>query len=429
MPPPFESRLIIQLRHNPAKTAALVFVWMLAFTACSPGSPQTTSYPQPSATIFTAAQLGPTSTPMPATPTQIPGPPTPTVRPLDPVTEQDWIRGPVDAELSFLEYCDFQSPPCADLYENLEALRAMHPDQIQLIYRQFPLLVLNDKAGLAAELALAADAQGAFWQMHDRLFSQQQIWSDFTEDQFIEWAVESADVIGLDRDQIASDLRQGKYTQAATDDFTRGISSGLPGTPFLLLNGEWFRTSPTLTNLEAAVRLELLEAMQYEQPPELEIDQGSLYYAHLMLNTGEVVIQLYPDSAPAAVANFIFLARRGWFDDTIFHRVVPGRYVEGGDPSATGLGGPGYFLPDEFDPALEFDRPGRVAMANAGPDTNGSRFAITLQPMPEWQDAKTIIGQVVEGLSLVSELESRDPLDDLLTIPLVKIIKVEIEGQ
>jgi cyclophilin family peptidyl-prolyl cis-trans isomerase len=304
----------------------------------------------------------------------------------------------------------------------------MHPDQIQLIYRQFPLLVLNDKAGLSAELALAADAQGAFWEMHDRLFAQQQTWSDFTEDQFIVWAVETSNSIGLDGDQIGSDLRDGIYAQAAEDAFTQGISSGLPGTPFLLLNGDWFRASPTLTNLEAAIRLELLSEMQYEQPPELELDTGSLYYAHLRLNTGEVVIQLFPESAPATVANFIFLARQGWFNNTVFHRIVPGRFVEGGDPSATGFGGPGYFLPDELDPNLQFDRPGRVAMANAGPDTNGSKFAITLQAMPEWQGARTIFGQVIEGLSLLSDLNERDPLDDLLTVPQVKIIEVEIEG-
>lgn len=409
-------------------TAALAAAWLVAVAACSTGTPQATLNPQPSATSITAAQLGPTSTPKPATPTQIPGPPTPTVRPLDPVTEQDWIRGPIDASISFLEYCDFQSPPCADLYENLEALRAMHPDQIQLIYRQFPLLVLNDKAGLAAELALAADAQGAFWEMHDLLLSQQQTWSDSTGDQFIEWAIQTSNSIDLDGDQIGSDLRNGVYSQAAEDAFTQGISSGLPGTPFLLLNGEWFRASPTLTNLEAAIRLELLGEIQYEQPPEFEIDAGSLYYAHLRLNTGEVVIQLFPESAPVTVANFVFLARQGWFNDTIFHRIVPDRFVEGGDPSATGLGGPGYFLPDELDPNLQFDRPGRIAMANAGPDTNGSKFAITLLAMPEWQGSRTIFGQVIEGLSLLSNLNERDPLDDLLTAPQVKIIEVEIEG-
>ncbi len=400
---------------------------MIVVAACTPDAGQTTLTEMPTPTRIAAAQLGPTSTPKPATPVRIPSSPTATIQPLEPVTEQDWIRGPFDAEISFLVYCDFQSPPCADFAGNMQSLREIRPDDVQLIYRQFPLLVLNDKAGVAAELALAADEQDAFWPMHDLLYDQQHTWTEYSEDEFIAWAAESASSLGLNGDQIAAELLEDVYTQAAEEAFVSGVNSGIPGTPFLLLNGEWFRASPTLTNLEAAIRLELISAMQFEQPPDLQIDDDSLYLARIKLNTGDVVIQLFPQSAPATVANFIFLAQRGWYDDTIFHRVVPGRYVEGGDPSATGFGGPGYLLRDEIDPDLNFDRPGRVAMASAGPDTNGSMFAITLGSLPGWQGTRTIFGQVIEGLPLLSDLDAREPLEDLLVQPDVRIVEVEIE--
>jgi cyclophilin family peptidyl-prolyl cis-trans isomerase len=345
------------------------------------------------------------------------------------VTEQDWIRGPIEAEFSFLVYCDFQSPPCAELYTSMQALRELRPDEIQLIYRQFPLLVLNDKAGWAAELALAADAQGAFWSMHDLLYDQQDLWTELSATDFLAWAEEAARTLDLDAAQIATELQEGVYSKAVEEAYVQGVNSGLPGTPFLLLNGEWFRASPTLINLEAAIRLELLASRQYSQPPEFEIDRDAVYIAHIQLNKGDVEIQLFPDSAPDSVANFIFLANNGWFDDTIFYRIVPGSFIEGGDPSGTGFGGPGYFLPDEIDPTLEFNRVGRLVMMGSGPDTIGSRFAITLRSVPEWQGSRPIIGQVIEGLPLLADLEAREPLEDLLKDPNVRIIEVAIEEQ
>jgi cyclophilin family peptidyl-prolyl cis-trans isomerase/protein-disulfide isomerase len=424
-----ESRLIIRNQIKLRLCAALAVALPTALSACTPADHQImpTSFASP--TSVEAAQLGPTSTSKAPTVTAIPAQPTPTIRPLDPVTNDDWIRGPLGAQFSFLVYCDFQSPPCAEFNNNFQSLRELRPGETQLIYRQFPLLVLNDKAGLAAELALAADAQGAFWPMHDLLYEQQRIWTSFTAEEFIIWAQDAADSLGISGDLIAADLREGKYSQAVEDAFVQGVNSGLPGTPFILMNGEWFRASPTPANLEAAIRLELLTSMQYKEPPELQLKSDSLYIARIKLTTGDLVIQLLPESAPAMVANFIFLAREGWFNDTIFHRVVPGSYVEGGDPSGTGFGGPGYFLIDEIDPTLSFDRAGRLVMANSGPDTNGSRFAITLRDMPEWEGTKTIFGQVLEGLLLLADLEAREPLDDLLEKPEVSILDVTIEEQ
>jgi peptidylprolyl isomerase len=119
-------------------------------------------------------------------------------------------------------------------------------------------------------------------------------------------------------------------------------------------------------------------AMQYAAPPPMTIDENKEYFATLkMAKGGEFVIQLYPDKAPITVNNFVFLAREGYYDGTTFHRVLPNFMAQGGDPTGTGGGGPGYQFQNE-DSDLTFDKAGVVAMANAGRDTNGSQFFITL---------------------------------------------------
>ncbi len=119
---------------------------------------------------------------------------------------------------------------------------------------------------------------------------------------------------------------------------------------------------------------------------------------------GRIVIELYPKDAPKAVANFIKLARQGFYDGIIFHRVIPNFMIQTGDPTGTGRGGPGYAFEDEFSPKLRHVGPGVVSMANAGPNTNGSQFFITLAATP-WLDGKhTIFGRVLEGQSVVDAI-------------------------
>jgi peptidyl-prolyl cis-trans isomerase B (cyclophilin B) len=110
---------------------------------------------------------------------------------------------------------------------------------------------------------------------------------------------------------------------------------------------------------------------------------------------GDIQLELFPDQAPLTVANFVNLARRGFYDGLRFHRVISDFMVQGGCPLGTGTGGPGYRFKDEFDPSLRHDRPGRLSMANAGPGTNGSQFFITHVPTPWLDDAHTVFGTVV----------------------------------
>jgi peptidylprolyl isomerase len=129
---------------------------------------------------------------------------------------------------------------------------------------------------------------------------------------------------------------------------------------------------------------------------------------YMDLSYGRVVIQLRPDVAPKTVARIKELARQGFYDGTPFHRVIPNFMAQGGDPTGTGTGGPGYeFINEDSD--LTFDKAGVVAMANHGRDTNGSQFFITFGPTPQLNGDYTIFGQVIEGMDVVNGITRRDP--------------------
>ncbi len=148
---------------------------------------------------------------------------------------------------------------------------------------------------------------------------------------------------------------------------------------------------------------------QYNAPPPMSIDPAKRYLATFkMAKGGEFVIELYPDKAPITVNSFVFLAREGFYNGTTFHRVLPEFMAQGGDPTGTGAGGPGYKFVNE-DSDLRFDKAGILAMANAGRDTNGSQFFITFGPQPFLDGGYTIFGQVIEGLDVVLDIRLRDP--------------------
>ncbi len=148
---------------------------------------------------------------------------------------------------------------------------------------------------------------------------------------------------------------------------------------------------------------------QYDSAAPMSIDAAKQYFATVKLaKGGQFVIQLLPDKAPITVNSFVFLAREGYFDGTTFHRVLEGFMAQGGDPTGTGAGGPGYEFVNE-DSDLTFDKAGVVAMANAGRDTNGSQFFITFGPAEFLNGGYTIFGQVTEGMDVVNGITRRDP--------------------
>ena len=145
----------------------------------------------------------------------------------------------------------------------------------------------------------------------------------------------------------------------------------------------------------------------YTEPPPITIDQQKRYVAKVCTNKGAIVIELFAKETPRTVNNFVTLARDGYYDGVVFHRVIKGFMIQGGDPTGTGAGGPGYSFEDEIVPSLVFDRPGLLAMANSGGgNTNGSQFFITLVPTPHLNGAHTIFGRVTEGQEVVDAIVS-----------------------
>jgi cyclophilin family peptidyl-prolyl cis-trans isomerase len=173
---------------------------------------------------------------------------------------------------------------------------------------------------------------------------------------------------------------------------------------------------------------------QWDAPPEMVIDTNKDYRAvFTMEDGGEIVIDLYEKRAPKTVNNFVFLARQGFYDGVTFHRVIPGFMAQGGDPTGTGTGGPGYEFENEFHPELRHDSPGIISMANAGKDTNGSQFFITYTATPpldglnpdgspkncspqgfqgNYVSCHSVFGEVVEGMDVVNGLTPRDPMQN-----------------
>ena len=159
----------------------------------------------------------------------------------------------------------------------------------------------------------------------------------------------------------------------------------------------------------------------------MEIDTDKQYIATIKTDKGDIVLELFADKAPLTVNSFVFLARRGWYDGVSFHRVIAGFVAQAGDPSGTGLGGPGYIFRNEIDPSLSFDKPGMVGMANSGPDTNGSQFFITFGPQTNLDGNYTIFGHVLSGMDVLAQITPRDSTQGYLLSSGDIIITITIE--
>lgn len=170
-----------------------------------------------------------------------------------------------------------------------------------------------------------------------------------------------------------------------------------------------------------------MKSQQWPSPPLFQIDSKHKYYATIHTEIGDLRILLFADQVPHTVNNFIFLARQGFYDDTIFHRVIANFMAQAGDPTGTGMGGPGYRFADEFNPGLLHDKPGILSMANAGPNTNGSQFFITHVPTP-WLDNKhSVFGQVIDGMDVLMAIPPRDP--QKTNSPAIKIRSISIDEE
>ena len=304
----------------------------------------------------------------------------------------------------------------------LKRLVDAYPDHVQLVYRHFPLTSIHDNAHKAAEASEAAGAQGEFWAYHDLLFDTLSDWSSLPSDEASDYFVGLAEELNLDSEKFAQDLNGDVYANYVSGLEQESVNIGLTGTPQGIINGRladglppdyqiWANFVEDVIANEAVMKE--LEAMQYDAPPEMTLTDGAQYTAVVTMENGdEFKIELYPESAPLTVNNFIFLANEGWFDGVTFHRVLPGFVAQTGDPTGTGMGGPGYEIPNEIDPNLSHAEKGMVAMANSGPDTNGSQWYITYDDVSQLDGGYTIFGKVIEGMDVVEEITPRDPSGD-----------------
>ncbi|MBW6465917.1 MAG: peptidylprolyl isomerase [Brevefilum sp.] len=344
---------------------------------------------------------------------------------LPPLREDDWVKGNPDAPITIFEYADFQCPACVNFAQFSGSLYEYFPNSIKIVFRHLPLPSIHGLAFISGMAAEAAGAQGKFWEMHDLLYLSQGQWNQLTEEMFVNWIVDQAQLFELDVDQFRQDLLNEEKRAWLEETTTERLTLGLNYTPTVVVNGRIFRENkPDLFSLVG-----IHEFGGFASCPPWVIDPDRSYTAILDTSAGEIEIELYADVAPIAVNSFVFLAQNGWFDEVYFHRVLPGFVAQAGDPSGLGVVGPGYKFVNETDNDLSFDRPGILGMANAGVDTNGSQFFITLAPVTNLDGGYTIFGEVAQGsLEMLDKIALRDPqtavgFDDATIINGIEIVE------
>jgi cyclophilin family peptidyl-prolyl cis-trans isomerase/protein-disulfide isomerase len=404
-----------------------VAVGTLALSACSPVAAQPTATAElRTTTPASNPNLGCTVIEIPPTPSA--------ASVIPPVSGSDFSKGPEDAAVNLLLYCDLQSAECEIFNRVLDQLMEDHPGDVRVVHRLFPVpasaMPTLDKSELSAQAAIAAGNQGAFWELRQLLHEKHAEWASLSLEQFHSWILDEVAAADLDTQQFGLDLESPATQAAAQAAYEDAVSLGITSIPTIFVNGRLqTRAALSYSGLESTIGLILLAERQYRTCPPFEIDTTAQYIATLQTEKGDITIQLFADRAPLAVNSFVFLARNGWFDGTTFHRVLPGFVAQGGDPSGTGHGAPGYYFDNEVYYDLLFDEPGVVAMANSGPDTNGSQFFITFAPEPQLDGGYTIFGQVSDGMQVLESLTPRNTLTTPGQGPGDRIISVKIESR
>jgi cyclophilin family peptidyl-prolyl cis-trans isomerase/protein-disulfide isomerase len=399
----------------------LLLLSVIMLASCSPEPGNLNTYPSVTSNVVQTA----TPDKMPCTLLHFPT--TPEVALGAEFESRGHISGPTDAPVTIIAFSDYQCLECTYLADSLRQIRSTHPNDVRLIYLHAPQLN-RDKDGLAIQAVEAADLQGKFWEMHDLLFEKHTEWSVLVPAEFETWVTSQAADLGMDVTRFQADFGSPQVADRLqlAIQFMAGVKPFLP--PLLFVNS----TSPytalaDFASLDTVVRLNALTMRQFSDCPPMRVDKLKQYIVTLHTSKGDVVLQLFPEKAPKAVNNFIFLARNGWYDEITFYRVLPEDRVMTGDPSETGLGNPGYLFETEISAGLRFDQPGMVAMDNDGPDTNGSRFFINLARNPQMDGQYTIFGQVLSGLDIFSTLTTRNPQPGVVLPAGDELISVSIE--
>jgi cyclophilin family peptidyl-prolyl cis-trans isomerase len=200
--------------------------------------------------------------------------------------------------------------------------------------------------------------------------------------------------------------RDSNKAPKAQPNATRWVVTAVASIALIILI---FSLLKTQSSEEILLEESLLSNKEWSSPPTMIIDTQNEYTAVIETELGNIVLRLFANESPITVNNFVFLAQQGYYDGVAFHRVIHDFMVQGGDPTGTGSGGPGYMFEDEVDNGLKFDKPGLLAMANSGPGTNGSQFFITHLATPHLNGNHTIFGEVIEGMDTVFTIPERNP--------------------
>ena len=402
------------------RTVGLVLLISL-LTACKTAPETAVSTPTLAPTFEIPAQAACTS--LAAAPT--PGPETPSIFP--PITEADHSRGPADAQITIIDYSDYQDPRSGALAVAIRQLLEENPEDVRSVSRPFPVFVVNDKAAYAALAAEAAAEHGKFWEMHDLLYTQQANWINLSVDDFKQWIVAQLSLLELDTEQFKADYAREDIIAKVQKAWEDGTSINIPGTPIVIINSELYQGPRDYASLNDVIQLILLGNRQFTECPPVTVNPTGQYIATLRTEKGDVILQLFADKAPYTVNSFVFLAENGWYNDITFHRVIPELFAQTGDPSGTGRGNPGYYLITEILPTVTFISPGMVAMVNSGPDTSGGQFFITYKQATQFNGKFTIFGQVLKGMEVLESLTPRDAQPGAYTPPGDKLLEVIIE--
>jgi cyclophilin family peptidyl-prolyl cis-trans isomerase/protein-disulfide isomerase len=402
------------MERNSALLKFGFIVLVLAFSGCSeqtPGAQPTATYTlAPTEIQRTVAECTAQSQPAPEI-----------------VTETDHIGGLEQGHsVTIVVYNDFACSTCQTIERALTDSLLYFPDDVRLIYRHFADLE-NPLSVLAAKAAEAAGLQDHFWDMHAALFDRQEEWLSLEEEEFLVWLEQVVTGFGLDVELFWMDLESPTVAAFVVDQSTQALLLGQTSAPIALINGN---PIPIYVDSIASFYYWLENLMipsgrlvnkQFTHCPEIVLDPELNYLVTLHTEKGDIQLALYPEKAPFAVNNFVFLAENNFYDENTFFQVIEGQLALTGDPSGTGWGNPGYFFSLEVGPEDKFDRPGLVAMWNSGPTSNGSQFFITYSPLPEFTGRYTIFGEVISGMEVLNSLTPRNaqldplaPLGDLI---------------
>ena len=360
---------------------------------------------------------------------------------LPEITEDDYVVGPDDAILTFIEYSEPQCPYCAQLEPILTAFQAMYPDDVRLVFRFRPFPEsFHDKSYIASQAMVAAGMQGKFTELKNFLFERQyqdtsdaeqlamsegEFWSGLEPENFDAWLVERVPDLGIDADQLLEDMYSDEVVAKVLAFGDDASAIGITGTPTLLVNGyQWPESSRGIEIFTIYLRLLKNQVNELDKCVPTVIDETKSYSATISTTQGNIEVALYPDKAPMAVNSFVYLAQQGWYDDLSI--LSSADFILSGDPSDTGYGGAGYAFMDESND-LTFDEPGMLATYSIWPGYgyNGSMFFINKIAL-SGQESRTIFGQVTDGLDVLDSISLRENIfDDVID----KVLEVKINEE